>query len=73
MIFIMMTIQASIPDDLQGQLQAIAMQKGVSVAQVVEETLRNALMPTPFSNRAQLEDELDALQADVLSDYPWSE
>ena len=69
----MVTVQTQIPDDLQGRLQAIASARGVSVPEVIEETLRSALMPVPFANEAQALDEFEVLQADVLSDCPWNQ
>lgn len=69
----MVTIQTRIADDLQGRLQAVAVERGLSIPQVIEETLRHVLMPAPFVSEEQAQDALDALQADVLSDAPWSE
>lgn len=67
----MATLHATIPDDLQRQIQAVARARGVPVRLLVEEALRCIVAPEPFASEAEAEAEIDALQADVLKDHPW--
>lgn len=67
----MATLHATIPDDLQRQVQAVARARGVSVHLVVEEALRCLVAPEPFASEAEADAEIERLQADVLKDHPW--
>lgn len=67
----MATLHASIPDDLQRQVQAIARARGVPLRLVVEEALRCIVAPEPFASDAEADAEIERLQADVLKDHPW--
>lgn len=67
----MATLHASIPDDLQRQVQAIARARGVPLRLVVEEALRCIVAPEPFASDADADAEIERLQADVLKDHPW--
>jgi len=69
----MATLLATIPDDLQRQVQSIAKARGVTVQLLVEQALRFIVAPEPFEDEAQAEAEMDALQADVLKDLPSQE
>jgi len=65
----MAILHATIPDDLQRQLQAVAKTRGVPMRLLAEEALRCLVAPEPFAN--DTEAEIEALQADVLKDHPW--
>ncbi|AFL75735.1 hypothetical protein [Thiocystis violascens] len=67
----MATLHASIPDDLQRQVQAIARARGVPLRLVVEEALRCIVASEPFASDAEADAEIERLQADVLKDHPW--
>ncbi|WP_156427855.1 hypothetical protein [Thiohalocapsa sp. ML1] len=67
----MATLRATIPDDLQRQVQAIARARGVSLRLVVEEALRCVVAPEPFASDADADAEIDMLQADILNHHPW--
>lgn len=69
----MATPYATIPDDLQRQVQSVTKARGVTVHRLVEQALRSIVAPEPFEDESQAQAEMDALQADVLKDYPWQE
>ncbi len=67
----MARVHASIPDDLQRQIQAIARARGVPLRLVVEDALRCIVAPEPFASDADADAEIERRQADVLKDHPW--
>jgi predicted transcriptional regulator len=67
----MAILHATIPDDLQRQVQAVAKARGVPMRLLVEEALRCLVAPEPFANDTEAEAEIEALQADVLKGHPW--
>lgn len=40
---------------------------------LVEQALRCIVAPEPFASESEALSEMEALQADVLKDYPWQE
>jgi hypothetical protein len=67
----MATLHATIPDDLQRQVQAVARARGVPLGSLVEEALRCIVAPEPFASDAEAQAEIDILQADLLKAHPW--
>ena len=67
----MAILHATIPDDLQRQVQAAAKARGIPLRVLVEEALRCVIAPEPFASQAEAEAAIEALQAEVLKDHPW--
>jgi hypothetical protein len=65
------TLRATIPDNLQRQVQDVTRACGILVRLLVEQALRCVVAPEPFAGKVEAEAEIEALQADVLKDRPW--